>query len=120
MKRTGPTNPRMKELISEIKDKGYKENNKFLISVAKKLEKPARIRAEVNVSKIERYAQDKGTVLVPGKVLGCGVINKKVTVSAFKFSGKARKKIEKAGGKCISIKDLVDKNPKGTGVKIMA
>ena len=37
------------------------------------------------------------------KVLGDGVINKKLTVTAHAFSGSAREKIEKAGGKAVLI-----------------
>ena len=52
-KRTGPTNPIMKKLIADIRNKGYKE------------------------------------------------------------------KIQKAGGKAISIRELIEINPKGTNVRIV-
>ena len=116
---TGPTNPELKKLISELREKGYKENIKFLISIAKQLEKPARIRAAVNVGKINRYAKKGETVIVPGKVLGCGDLTKKINVSAFKFSRRAREKIKSVGGSCLSIRELVKKNPKGRKVRIM-
>ena len=44
--------------------------------------------------------QGKGFVV---KVLGDGELKKKLTVQAHKFSGSAKEKIEKAGGKCDVI-----------------
>ena len=38
---------------------------------------------------------------------------------AFKFSNTARAEIEKVGGECISIRDLIEINPKGSNVKIL-
>ena len=42
-----------------------------------------------------------------------------IEVAAWKFSKTAREKIEKAGGKCYSIRELVEKNPKGSNVRII-
>jgi len=56
--------------------------------------------------------------VVPGKVLGAGVLDHKVTVAAFAFSQSARERID-AVGKTLSIEELLKKNPKGTGIKLM-
>jgi large subunit ribosomal protein L18e len=58
-------------------------------------------------------------VVVPGKVLGAGRIDHPVHVAAFTFSEQARSKILRAKGKCLSILELMEKNPKGTNVKII-
>jgi large subunit ribosomal protein L18e len=58
-------------------------------------------------------------VVVPGKVLGAGKIGHPVNVGAFAFSERARSKILEAKGKCLSISDLMKKNPKGANVKII-
>jgi large subunit ribosomal protein L18e len=58
-------------------------------------------------------------VVVPGKVLGAGKIGHPVNVGAFAFSERAQSKILKAKGKCLSISDLMKKNPKGANVKII-
>ena len=58
--------------------------------------------------------------MVPGVVLGSGTLTKKVTVAAWRFSSKAREKIESSGGEAISIEELLEKNPKGSNVKIFA
>jgi large subunit ribosomal protein L18e len=73
--------------------------------------------AEINVSKIQRYGGN--VVIVPGKVLAAGKIDRPVTVAAFNFSAKAREKIIRAGGKAISIGELLESNPDGSGIIIM-
>jgi large subunit ribosomal protein L18e len=57
--------------------------------------------------------------VVPGKVLGSGVLNHKVNVGALTFSSQAKVKIERTGGKCLSIRALIEENPGGSGVKII-
>jgi len=76
-------------------------------------------RPAVNLDRISRNARLGEVVVVPGKVLGGGIIREKITVAAFKFSSLARQRIEEAGGRCLRIEDLVMENPTGAGVKVM-
>ena len=87
--------------------------------MAERIAKPRRLQAEVNVSKIEKYARNGEWVLVPGKVLGTGMITKSVNVAALAFSDSAKRKIEEAGGRCVSIRDLMHENPAGSNVRIL-
>jgi large subunit ribosomal protein L18e len=119
MKRTGPTNPEKKKLIEELRKKGFDEKIPFLIEIAKKLEKPRREKVEVNLTKLNRVCKENETVVIPGKVLSYGVLKKPLTVAASSFSMKAVEKITKAGGKVITINDLIKNNPKGRGVRIV-
>lgn len=119
MKRTGPTNPILKKLIKDIRNQGYKEKIPFLIEIAKKLEKSRRKRPEVNLSKLNRVCKKNETVIVPGKVLSSGILKKPLTVAAASFSMRAIEKIQKVGGKTISIRELIKDNPKGTNVRIV-
>ncbi len=112
-------NPELVELIRELKMKSKEHKAPIWRDIAERLERPLRVWPEVNVSRLERYANDGETIIVPGKVLGSGVLTKKVTVAAWKFSRSAREKIEKAGGRVISIRELMDENPRGTNVRIM-
>jgi large subunit ribosomal protein L18e len=111
------------EPLKALADKLYKEGVKHKASVwrdvAEDLAKPRRIRFEVNLNDIEKYAQPKETIIVPGIVLGNGIIKKHVTIAALRFSGSARQRIEKAGGACLSIEELYEKNPKGRGIRII-
>lgn len=118
-KRTGPTNPLLKDMIEELRNKSREKKSPFLKELSEKLNKPRRQRVEVNIKHIEGHTKKGETVVVPGNVLGYGEMTKAVTVGAWRFSEPARKKIEDLKGKALSIKELVDKNPKGTGVRIL-
>ena len=119
MKRTGPTNSELLELIRQLKTASIKENASLWKKVAVELEKPTRQRRIVNISRINHCASADEAILVPGKVLGTGVLDNKMTVAAFSFSQSARQEIEKAKGKAISIFDLLKQNPKGKNIKII-
>jgi large subunit ribosomal protein L18e len=119
MRRREKTNPRIERLIADLKRIARERGAPLWKDIAERLEKPRRQYAEVNVSKINRYSQANDTIVVPGKVLSTGMIEKPVTVAALAFSKKAFDKIS-SSGKCVSIEDLMASNPKGSGVKIIA
>ena len=83
------------------------------------LSSPASTRVEVNLGRISRIAADGEAVFVPGKVLGTGAIDKKVSVGAFSFSAQARQKIEASGGSALSVEEFLKKHPKGSGVRLV-
>jgi len=118
-KPTGPTNPILIKLIEDIREKGYKENIPFLIEIAKKLETSRRMKPEVNLTKLDKICKEKETVIVPGKILSTGNLKKPLTVAAASFSMSSIEKIQKAGGKVMTIKELIETNPKGTNVRIV-
>lgn len=113
------TNPHLVSLIQHLKDAGRTNEAPVWRDIALRLEGPTSNWAEVNVGKLNRYAEDDEIVVIPGKLLGAGEIAKKVTVASFSSSGQAREKIEKAGGKSMTIEELVAKYPKGSKVRIM-
>ena len=118
-KPTGPTNPVLVGLIEDLKAAGHKHNVPFAIKLAEELSKPERIKVEVNLTRIERNANKGETIVVPGKVLGDGELKKPLTIAAANFSMSALEKISKAGGKALTLSELIEKNPKGTDVKIL-
>jgi large subunit ribosomal protein L18e len=118
-KRTGPTNPYLKNLIEVLRKKSFELNSPIWLTVAKKLEKPRRKRVEVNLSKIERYCSANEVIVVPGKVLASGNLTKPLTIAAWRFSTQAKEKIKKAKGKALTIQELLEKNPKGKNVRLM-
>lgn len=117
-KPTGPTNPLLRNTIAELRNKGYKEKIKFLITIADLLQKPRRKRIEVSLSKLNRVCKNNENVVVPGKVLS-GILEKPLIVYAWSFSETAKNKIENAGGKVFSITELIQKNPHGSNVRIV-
>ncbi|NIR16830.1 50S ribosomal protein L18e [Candidatus Bathyarchaeota archaeon] len=119
MRRVRTTNPELINLIRLLRKKSRENEARIWRDLAGRLSHSRRRRTAVNVSRLNRYTQKRETVVVPGKVLGAGKIDHPVSVAAFAFSDQAKFKILKAKGKCLSIPDLVKKNPKGTGVKII-
>jgi large subunit ribosomal protein L18e len=112
-------NKSSKDLVENLYRKGTGQGANAWKAVAEDLNRPRRGRLEVNLTRIGKHSKAKETVVVPGVVLGSGEIKKGLTIAALKFSGKAEEKIEKAGGKCLSIEELYEKNPKGKGIRIM-
>ncbi|MEM4244658.1 MAG: 50S ribosomal protein L18e [Candidatus Nanoarchaeia archaeon] len=119
MRRTGPTNVHLKALIRDLRKLSRKENVNVWRRVASELAKPTRSRREVNLFTINLSTNDKETVIVPGKVLGEGELERPVSVAAFRFSESAKQKIIKAGGKVLTIQDVMKSNPKGKDVRIL-
>ncbi len=119
MKRTGPTNYVLRRTIRFLKKISKENKVKIWKDIAERLERPSRQRIVVNVSRINRYTKEGDVVVVPGKVLGAGNINHKVTVAAIGFSKTAYEKIVSVGGKCMHILELALQNPKGSNIKII-
>jgi len=116
---TEKTNPQLVALIFDLKAKTRENGAPIWRDIALRLEKSKCNWAEANLSKLERYAKDGETVLVPGKVLAAGSVSKKLTVAAYDFSDAAVAGIKAAGGKTMTIRELMDANPKGSKVRIM-
>lgn len=60
------------------------------------------------MGRISRNSKDGSRVLIPGKVLGSGNIDHKVTVGAYSFSKDAKVKIKLSGGSCLNIREFLD------------
>lgn len=117
MKRTGPTNYQLNQLLTELEPKA--QQSRFWRRIAEDLRKPTRQRRIVNLYKIDLFARDGETIVVPGKVLSLGELHKKVNVAAMTFSLEAKRKILEAKGKTFSIKELLVHNPDGKKVRIL-
>jgi len=113
------TNPRLVNLISLLKDTSRQNEVNIWRDVAVRLEAPARNYAEVNLSKINRYASNGETIVVPGKVLGSGMLEMSVKIAALTFSQSAETKIMEANGQCLTIEELVKDNPKGSKIRVL-
>ena len=118
-KRTGPSNPILLRLIMELKKKSNEQNVKIWKRVATDLEKPTRQRRIVNLSSISRYTKENEIIVVPGKVLGAGNLEHKLTISALQFSDGAKEKIEKVGARIVPLLELSKENPSGKGIRII-
>ncbi len=113
------TNPELLDTIKFLKVQARENRARIWAVTAESLSRPRGGRAVLNLNHISRASKRDALVLVPGKVLAAGYIKHPVTVGAFQFSQAAKTKIERAGGKCIAIKDFVSKYPKGSNVLIL-
>jgi large subunit ribosomal protein L18e len=106
---TGPTNQSVVKLISELR----KTKDRFYLDVAKCLEKSKRAKKPVNVKRLQKLSKKYKTLVVPGKILGVGELDKAVDVYAFSYSKEAVAKIRKAGGRAYTIRQMLKDNAKG-------
>jgi large subunit ribosomal protein L18e len=119
MRQTKSTNPEILNLIKLLKKQSAEKQVGIWLDVAKFLAKPSRQRIAVNLSQINRVTDKAETIVVPGKVLGSGIIDHAVTVAAFDLSETAKQKLTAVKAKYLSITELVEKNPTGSKVRII-
>jgi large subunit ribosomal protein L18e len=118
MKRTGPTNQHLADLIQELRKKATEHKVAIWKRIADDLSRSNRQRRIVNLYKLDKHTKDGEIIVVPGKVLGVGELNHKLTVAAWSFSGSALEKINKIG-KAITINELIKESPKGKRIRII-
>lgn len=106
-------------LLTFLRKKSRENNAPIWRYLAELINRPKRRRIAVNISKVNRYTREGDWVVVPGKLLGAGQLNHKVNIAALKYSEKAYRKLRESGSIIMSIRELVEKNPKGTRVKII-
>jgi large subunit ribosomal protein L18e len=89
------------------------------IEIAGLLSGPRRKRICMNLEEISKDSKVGETVLIPGKVLSQGEIDKKIKIVAFNFSEKAKEKLLSAKCEVVSILDEIKLNPSAKGIKII-
>jgi large subunit ribosomal protein L18e len=104
-------NPELQKAIAVLK----KQKKPLWIRAADLLSRPSKKAVSVNLQKLNKLTKANDFVIVPGKVLGKGELEHKITLGAFKFSESAREKLGKK--EALTIPELVEK-AKGT-VKII-
>lgn len=73
----------------------------------------------LNLGEINESSKDGETVIVPGKVLSEGDVDKKIKIVAKGFSDKAKEKLSKANVETALIIEELKKNPQGEGIRIL-
>ncbi|MGM5483852.1 MAG: 50S ribosomal protein L18e [Nanobdellota archaeon] len=101
----------LQETINEFKALG--KEVPFWNSIAKDLKRPTRNSREVSIGKINKNAKDGFDVVIPGKVLGTGKLDKKLTIAAMSFSENALSKIKSSGSKAVKLREYAKKNKTG-------
>ena len=113
------TNQQLVDLIGELKAQSRETGTALWRDVAVRLSKSRKNWAQPNLSRLSRHCPEGATVLVPGKLLGSGEISSKHDVAAYSVSAGAREKIEAAGGRVLTLAELMNENPSGSGVYIL-
>jgi large subunit ribosomal protein L18e len=109
------TNPLLLETIRAAK----KTKVKFWLDVASFMSFPRRKKICLNLRDIERLSNEGDSIVVPGKILSMGELNKKVRIIAFSFSNSAKEKILKANSEAVYIIDEIKKNPEAKSLKLI-
>ena len=107
------------QLAKDLKKASKANEAPILAKLAEYALKPSVARRIININRIGELTKDGDVVVFPGKVLGTGNISHKITLFAFSISNTAADKINNAGGKVISQKDVVEQNPTGKGVVLL-
>ena len=116
MKVTGPSNPHLQALIQLL---GKSSEAPIWHRISKELALARRSRRPLNLDQINQLVTDNDTIIVPSKVLGTGMLSKKVIIGALDFSEEARRKIAEIGGDPLSIAELWEKYPSGSNIRII-
>lgn len=95
-----------------------KKNSKW-INVASILSGSKKNRKDINLSEINNKTKQGEKIVIPGKVLSQGNVDKKIKVIALGFSEKAREKLNKAGCEISNISEEIKSNPSAKGLKFL-
>lgn len=101
-------NPVLYEAIVLSERRYRKERSGIWKTISEFLRKPHRRRIAVNLGRIARSVDKDKIAVVPGKVLGTGRLDKPITVAALSFTQQAERKIREVGGKCLTLKELIE------------
>ncbi|MFP4403108.1 MAG: 50S ribosomal protein L18e [Candidatus Woesearchaeota archaeon] len=113
------TNTYLKELIINL-DKISKDNNiKLWAKIAKDLKKSTRNSKIINLNKINHLTKENDVVVVPGKILGNGELEHKLTIIGLKISSQAKDKLKQSKSEFYLLDEIIQKNPKIKNVRIL-
>jgi len=88
--------------------------NPAWIEVAGILSRPKRNRMNANISELS----GENTIIVCGKILSEGEVDKKIKVAALGFSEAAKEKLLKAGCEVSLLKDEIKNNPEAKNIEV--
>lgn len=113
------TNPSVVALVAQLQERGRASGQGLWRDIADRLEKPTRRWAEVNVEHVQDTVNDGEVAIVAGKLLGDGVVTKKLQIAAWSASASAKAKVEKAGGKVWTLNEFAATAKDARNVRIV-
>ncbi|MFZ5955088.1 MAG: uL15 family ribosomal protein [Nanoarchaeota archaeon] len=87
--------------------------------VAKILATPKKKSVKINLDRINKESKEGDKILIPGKILSNGELNKKLEIVAWSASEKAIQKIQKSKSNFKEIIEEIKKNPELKNLKIL-
>lgn len=109
VKRVISTNLFKRRLLRRLERLAKESGQPVWEHVANILSRPRRRRAAINLGRINRLSEDGDVIVVPGKVLGAGSLNKRLTIIAESFSKTALEKIKESGGTAYTLYEAVER-----------
>lgn len=116
---TNTTDESRRQLIIKLKRQSRNPGGRIWRTLYNELQTSRQNRVTVNVGELQNHFEKGRIMVVPGKVLADGIIEDKLEVAAVTFSAQARTKIVAKGGQCLSLEELMEKNPTGANVKVI-
>ena len=113
------SNPLLRSAAVMLERASKSKKAPIWLRASKMLAAPGSLMVEVNVGRISRVAESGAVLFVPRKVLGSGLLDKKVVVGAFSFSAAAMRKIADKGGSTMTVEEFLKEYPDGSGVKLV-
>ena len=107
------TNPELVNTILAAK------KNKNWLKVANIISTPKRKNIALNLRDINEKSSDGEIIVIPGKVLSDGEINKKIKISAISYTKQAYEKLKKSKIESNKLIEEITKNPNATKIKII-
>lgn len=95
------------------------KNQKAWMKIAQLVSGSRKKYSAVNLDRINAESENGDILIIPGKVLGNGDLNKKIKICALYFSDSATEKIKKSKSEMVQIIDEIKNNPSAKGVKII-
>ncbi|MFX0071433.1 MAG: 50S ribosomal protein L18e, partial [Candidatus Hermodarchaeota archaeon] len=86
---TGPSDYYVRKLIRDL----WQTKKRIWKKVSKKLSGPRTNRIEANLYRINKRTKNNDIIVIPGKVLGIGDLDHKLTIACLNASKSAKEKI---------------------------
>jgi large subunit ribosomal protein L18e len=110
---------KIQNLILILEKTFKKKNSNIWKTILENLKRSRKNRVKVNLDRLSRYGKEDKFIIVPGKVLGSGRIEKKLKIAAIDFTHGSKVKIEQVGGECLNITELINKKIEGKDIMII-
>jgi large subunit ribosomal protein L18e len=95
------------------------KKKKAWLEVAGVLSGPRRNYMNINLQEINKQVKEGESIIIPGKVLSQGELNKKIKIVALGFSEAAKEKLKKSGSKISYMLEEIKSNPEAKGLKVL-